>query len=68
MGSLYVGGGPANGTVQTCFDNYGDTGAAYCLKNGTQNVAVRRMVECLTGVGPCHGAMHARQHAPRGSP
>eukprot|EP01048_Picozoa_sp_COSAG05_P014945 COSAG05_NODE_1745_length_4157_cov_2.148842_2_plen_1109_part_00 len=91
VGSLYVGAGPANGTVQTCFDNYGgasacsssytwcprprvvfcilfsflfcftacvhlcvsDTGANYCLKEGTQNVGVRRMVQCILGVGPC---------------
>ena len=53
VGSIYVGGGPANGTVQTCFDNYGDTGPNYCLRNGTQNVAVHRMVQCITGAGPC---------------
>ena len=53
VGSLYIGGGAANGTVQTCFDNYGDTGANYCLKEGSQNVAVRRMVGCIKGAAPC---------------
>jgi poly(3-hydroxybutyrate) depolymerase len=48
VGSLYVGAGPANGTFQSCFDNYGDTGPDYCLKKGAQNVAVKRMVDCIT--------------------
>ena len=47
VGATYTGSGPASGSKQTCFDNYGDTGADYCLKNGTQMAAVSRMVNVL---------------------
>ena len=47
VGDTYIGKGDASGSVQTCFDNYGDTGAEYCLQNGTQMAAVERMINAL---------------------
>ena len=49
VGANYTGGGPATGTFQTCFDNYGDTGPDYSIKNGTQMVAVKRMIDAIMG-------------------
>merc|ERR1719282_1530321 len=45
--------GGEHGTAQQksgCYDSYGQTGASYDTKNGVQMVAIRTMIEQLSGV------------------